>query len=269
MLKVTSFARFSPSVRAFLFFLAAISFVAPTELASGQQNSTPDASHPPAAATPKKTSPFIVLGFVGGWVRHDDIVHSEVQLGASLQKAYGSSADVEVFENDNGKKALKRVLTLLDTNRDGTLTAAEKRDARIILYGHSWGASEAITVARELGKDGIPVLLTIQVDSVTKRHENDTVIPANVAQAANFYQPNGFVHGQNEIRAADPAHTKIIGNFKFNYRTSRYACTEYPWYDRLFAKAHTQIECDPNVWKQVESLIREYLPQVPPTEEKH
>jgi len=268
IVKVISFAQFSSWMRLFPLFLVVISLIAPAELAWSQKIAAPALIDSPAEASAKNASPFIVLGFVGGWVRHDDIVHSEVQLGASLRKAYGPNVDVEVFENANGKRALKRVLTLLDTNHDTTLTSTEKRDARIILYGHSWGASEAITVARELGKDGIPVLLTIQVDSVVKRHENDTVIPANVSQAANFYQPNGFVHGQNEIRAADPAHTKIIGNFKFNYRTSRYACTEYPWYDRLLAKSHTQIECDPNVWKQVESLIREYLPPLPPSGEK-
>jgi hypothetical protein len=256
-------------MRALFIFLAALFFVGATQLALAQQNAATDASHPPSATALKKSPPFIVFGFVGGWVRHDDIVHSEVQLGASLQKAYGSSVDVEVFENANGRIALKKILTLLDTNHDTTLMPAEKQAAHIILYGHSWGASEAITVARELGKEGIPVLLTIQVDSVTKRHENDTVIPANVAQAANFYQRNGFVHGQNEIRAADSSHTKIIGNYKFNYRTSRYACTEYPWYDHLFARAHTQIECDPNVWKQVEALIREHLPPLPSAAENH
>jgi hypothetical protein len=268
MMKVTSFTRFSSWLRILLFSCAAICFAAPIELAWGQQNPAPDTPRAPSAGTAKNAPIFIVFGFVGGWVSHDNLVHSEVQLGATLQKAYGTSVDVEVFENANGKKAVKRALTLLDTNHDGVLTEAEKQDARIVLYGHSWGASEAITVARELGTDGIRVLLTIQVDSVTKRHENDTIIPANVAQAANFYQPNGYVHGQNEIHAADPAHTKIIGNFKFNYLTSRYACTEYPWYDRLLAKTHTQIECDPNVWKQVDSLIREYLPAAPATEEK-
>jgi hypothetical protein len=269
MFEVFVMIRNSARVRALLIFLAVVCFVGDPQLASAQQNAAADASHPAAATALKMKPPIIVFGFVGGWVRHDDIVHSEVQLGASLQKAYGSGVDVEVFENSNGTKALKKIQTLLDTNHDTTLTPTEKQDARIILYGHSWGASEAITVARELGKEGIPVLLTIQVDSVTKRHENDTVIPANVAEAVNFYQPNGFVHGQNEIRAADPAHTKILGNYKFNYRTSRYACTEYPWYDHLFAKSHTQIECDPNVWKQVEGLIRGHLPPTPSTAANH
>jgi len=167
---------------------------------------------------------------------------------------------VETFESYHGENARKKILSLLDADHKGTPTASEKQNARIILYGHSWGASEAITVARELEKDGIPVLLTIQVDSVSKLHQNDQVIPANVAQAANFYEINGFVHGQTAIRAADPARTKIIGNFRFDYKASPYNCNEYPWYDRIFVKPHTQIECDPNVWKQAEELIRADLP---------
>ena len=128
------------------------------------------------------------------------------------------------------------------------------------LYGHSWGGPAAVAVAHELERKGIPVLLIIQMDGVSWIHDNDAVISANVAQAANFYQPDGFVHGQSAIRAADPTRTKIIGNFRFDYKTSPYSCNEYPWYDRVFVKPHTQIECDPNVWKQAESLIRSDLP---------
>jgi hypothetical protein len=128
------------------------------------------------------------------------------------------------------------------------------------LYGHSWGASEVVTLARELGREGIPVLLTIQVDSVAKPGENDKVIPPNVAEAANFYQLNGLLHGQTQIRAADRARTRIIGNFLLDYKSNPLNCQQYPWYDRLFMKAHTQIECDPRVWTQVESLIDSRLP---------
>ena len=38
---------------------------------------------------------------------------------------------------------------------------------------------------RALEAEDIPVLLTIQVESVAKRHRNDSMIPAN---AATFYQ---------------------------------------------------------------------------------
>jgi hypothetical protein len=202
----------------------------------------------------------LVIGFVGGFIQHDNLVHSEVQLAARLRKAYPLGVDVETFESYHGEKAWEKVRSFLDTNHDRILTAAEKSDARIILYGHSWGGSEAITLARKLEKNGIPVLLTIQVDSVSKIHENDQTIPANVIQSVNFYQTNGRLHGQPGIRAADATRTHIIGNFRFDYEPSAYNCSAYPWYDRIFSKAHTQIECDPRVWKQVESLIRTELP---------
>jgi hypothetical protein len=216
----------------------------------------------PATRVARAMPPAIVIGFVGGYIKHDNLVHSEVQLAARLRKTYPLGVDVETFESYRGGKARKKILDLLDINRDGTLTADEKQNARIIIYGHSWGGSEAIALARELEKDGIPVLLTVQVDSISKSHQNDAVIPANVAQAANFYQPDGLLHGQSEIRAADPTHTRIIGNFRFDYKASPYNCAKYPWYDRIFAEAHTQIECDPEVWEQAESLIRSDLPGV-------
>jgi hypothetical protein len=204
--------------------------------------------------------PVIVIGFVGGFIKHDNLVHSEVQLAARLRKAYPAGVDVETFESYRGEEARKKVLSLLDTNHDGMLTLDEKHSGRIIIYGHSWGGSEAIALARELGKDGIPVLLTVQVDSISRIHQNDALIPANVAQAVNFYQANGLIHGQPRIRAADPARTSILGNFRFDYKASPLKCQEYPWYDRVFAKSHTQIECDPDVWKQAESMIRSNLP---------
>jgi hypothetical protein len=209
--------------------------------------------------------PAIVIGFVGGFIAHDNPVHSEVQLASRLRKQYPTGVEVETFESYRGKRAHRRILKLLDTNQDGTLTVEERQNARIIIYGHSWGGSESITLARALEKDGIPVLLTLQVDSFSRPGNNDTTIPANVAQAANFYQSLGLLRGHHDIRAADPARTRIIGNFQFNYETSPLKCSEYPWYDRVFVKPHTQIECDPMIWDRVESLIRANLPQVAPS----
>jgi hypothetical protein len=212
---------------------------------------------------PVVAASVIVIGFVGGFVKHDDAVHSVVQVAAHLRKDYPSGVYVEVLENHHGEKALAEIVRLVDTDHDGTLSAEEKRSARIVLYGHSWGASQAVTLAGELEREGIPVLLTVQVDSVPKPGENDRVIPANVAEAANFYQLNGFLHGESQIRAADPSRTHIIGNFQSNYAGSLLGCKQYPWYNRLFMKAHTQIECDPKVWSQVDSLIRSQLPRQP------
>jgi len=215
----------------------------------------------PAASVVPAISQVLIIGFLGGFIKHDNMVHSEVQLAARLRKDYPSGVDVETFESYRGDLAEARILSLLNLNHERKLTSEEKKNARIIIYGHSWGGSQAITLARKLQKDGIPVILTIQVDSVSKIHQNDTVIPSNVSRAINFYQLNGFLHGEPRIRAADPARTTVLGNFLFDYKQSAYNCTEYPWYDRILSKAHTQIECDPNVWKQVEALIHtELLP---------
>jgi hypothetical protein len=206
--------------------------------------------------------PFVVVGFVGGFVKRDDLVHSTVQLAARLREDYPSAVSVATFANRQGDQARAHVLSLLDTDRDGTLSTEEKKNARVIIYGYSWGASETVTLARQLEKEGIPVLLTVQVDSVAKRGQDDSLIPTNVSQAVNFYQPDGIIHGRSEIRAADPSRTQILGNFRFDYPTNSVRCDEYPWLSRLFMRSHIQIECDPKVWNQVEALIRSKLPPI-------
>jgi hypothetical protein len=205
-------------------------------------------------------SPAIVIGFVGGFIRHDDLVHGPVQLAARIREAYPSGVYVKVFENRRGKSAYQEVLRLLDADRDGTLSAQEKQDARIVIYGHSWGGSQTITLARELQTEGIPVLLTIQVDSVAKLGENDSVIPVNVAHAVNFYQTSGLLHGRSQIRAADPERTKLVESFQFDYGTKPVHCPGYSWFARAFEKSHIEIECDPAVLDRIESLIRSQLP---------
>jgi hypothetical protein len=216
-----------------------------------------------SAESAKLASQIIVIGFVGGFVRHDDPVHSGVQLAARLRQDYPSGVYVNTFENHQGDQAHRQVLQLLDTDHDGALSTDEKRNARVVIYGHSWGASETVALANQLNRDGVPVLLTIQVDSVAKSGEDDSVIPANVAQAVNFYQSDGLLHGRPAIRAADPERTRILGNFRQDYAAKPIRCDAYPWWDRIFMKSHIEIECDPRVWKQVESLIRSKLP--PPT----
>jgi pimeloyl-ACP methyl ester carboxylesterase len=204
--------------------------------------------------------PVIVIGFVGGFIRHNDLVHGGVQLAARLRKEYPAGVYAEAYENRRAEQAHEDILKLLDTNHDGKLSNEEKQRARIIIYGHSWGGSETVNLARELQHDGIPVLLTIQVDSVAKLGEDDSLIPANVAEAANFYQSGGLVRGRAAIRAADPKRTQIIGNYRFDYNANPIHCVGYPWYAIAFEYSHIEIECDPAVMNHVESLIRSKLP---------
>ena len=212
-----------------------------------------------AAATARPASPLIVIGFMGGRVRADDSIHHEASLASKLQRDYPSQIHARVFANRDGRRAYREILQTLDVDHDGRLSPTEKQSARIIIYGHSWGASETISLARKLGLDGIAVLLTVQVDSIAKGREEDGYIPANVVQAVNFYQPAGLLHGRKEIRAVDPEKTRIIGNFRLSYRDHHVQCSRYPWYARTFMRSHIEIENDPRVWDWIEAMIQTEL----------
>ncbi len=213
------------------------------------------ASLPAVGQVSPARQPVIVIGFVGGMVGHDNAAHSEIQHANRLRKDYPAGVQVRLFENRRGEQAHREVLRLLDVDHEGTPSAEERRDARIAIYGHSWGASETVALARALGREGIPVLLTVQVDSIAKPGEDDESIPANVAQAVNFYQRRGLLRGRARIRASDASRTQILGNFQFDYRANPVSCAGYPWYARAFMKPHIEIESDPSVWREVEALI--------------
>ena len=196
----------------------------------------------------------IVVGFLGGFVRNDDDRHPEVRIIQHLEQERDPRSHAVVFENRQRTKALQEILHWLDTDEDGRLSNEEKQDARIILF-HSWGGSAVNKLARELGRRGIPVLLTIQVDSINKGWGHDCVVPANVARAENFYQTRGLVHGCRSLRAADPKRTEIIGNFEFEYRAQPAGCRSFSWFNRHVFKTHNAMECDPRVWSRIERQI--------------
>jgi pimeloyl-ACP methyl ester carboxylesterase len=220
---------------------------------------------PVVAASLRRSPPTLVIGFMGGFVHSDNLRHSEAQLAQRLGNDYGDRINVEMFENRQRAEAYKLVVDWITRTKAGRLAGFPTEQPRIILFGHSWGASAVVYLARELERDGIRVALTVQVDSIRKHHADDSVIPANVAEAINFYQPNGILHGQQRIKAADPVRTEILGNYRLAYRQEPAACHAYPWYNRLLFKGHTSIECDPELWSQIETLIvsRSSLPAAP------
>lgn len=213
-----------------------------------------------AAAPTASADPVIVVGIVGGWIRADNHDDHIVQLADRLNREYGPGVHAEIFENHHREQARERILTLLDTDRSGTLEAGEKQQARIVLYGESWGGSETVMLARELKERGIPVMLTVQIDSVAKIGENDEVAPANVVEAVNFYQPHGIIHGCQAIRAEDASRTQVIGNFRFDYEKHPVPVRGASWFAKTFLRPHVSIENDPAVWRRIETLIRSELP---------
>jgi hypothetical protein len=129
--------------------------------------------------------------------------------------------------------------------------------APALSYSGTVGAA-VTSLARQLQREGIPVLLTVQVDSIAKPGQDDRVVPANVARAVNFYQTRGLLHGRSRITAADPARTEILGDFFLDYPETPAECSQYPWLTRHLFRGHTAIECDPRVWSQIEGLIDKY-----------
>ena len=213
-------------------------------------------AHAAKASVSQVNSRLIVVGFLGGNIRGNDVLRKESLLAKKLQETYPQQLQAGMFANSDGNAALASILQQLDTDGDGQVSLQEKQAARIVLYGHSWGASQAVTLARRLEELQIPVLLTVQVDSVQKHHQQDGRIPPNVREAVNFYQSEGLLRGRHPIVAADPQQTTILGNYQSSYRRHPVSCAGFPWYARVFMRQHIEIENDAVVWSRVEALIQ-------------
>ncbi len=203
--------------------------------------------------TPLPQGDYLILGIVGGrepwsndklWVR---------KLALELRAREIPHVQIETLENTKRPLALELIRNALDRNADGRLSAGERESARIIIYGLSFGGAAVVKLSWQLQAMEIPILLTVQVDSVGL---GDAVIPPNVRRAANFYQPNGwFIKGEPEIRAANPTRTKILGNFKYDYRKKDVDLSRVHWFKKLFRLAHAKMSHDPDVWAEVKTLI--------------
>lgn len=205
--------------------------------------------------TPRPLPPnsYLVVGIMGGIERWDSENRPVRRVALDLRSRAIPGVYAETVEHGHRGLALKLIRESLDRDGDGKLSPEEASSARIILYGHSMGAAGVVKLARDLKTLGIPVLLTIQVDSVGTR---DGKIPSNVRKAANFYQHTSkIVRGQATIKAEDPTATQIIGNFKFDYKHKDVDLSGITWPERIAGGAHTKMEFDPDVWRAVERLI--------------
>jgi len=205
------------------------------------------------ARTPLKEDQVLVLGFLGGREPWNTPRRNVRKLALKLRAQHPDAVQVETVENKKRHLALELIRRAFDRNQDGQLDAQERAGVRLILYGQSFGGAAVVKLARHLDRMGVPVLLTVQVDSVGRGDRN---IPANVARAANLFQRNGlFIRGEPEIRAEDPSRTAIIGNFEFDYRNRKIDLSEVSWMKKIFRAAHTRMDFDPAVWALVEELI--------------
>lgn len=205
---------------------------------------------------PMRPGSTLVVGFVGGFERWNDPHRGVRKVALNIRQMQLPGVYIETVENHRASSALELIRRALDANRDGQLDASECTGARVILYGQSWGGAAAIKIARVLQQWNVPVLLTIQVDSVGF---SDSVIPANVREAANFYQHDLFtIQGRQTIKAEDPQRTRILGNIQMSYLFRPYGSlseADSSWIRRVLGGSHAKMEVDPIVWMSVQALI--------------
>jgi pimeloyl-ACP methyl ester carboxylesterase len=196
----------------------------------------------------------LAVGFLGGHDARDDAGKGVRRLALRLRDP-ARHLYTETFSNHSRKLAEEFLLATLDRNGDGIIDALESR--RLVIYGQSFGGAATVKFAWRLANLRVPVHLTVQIDSVGT---DDDRIPPNVAHAANLYQKNGWIiRGENPIRAIDPSHTRILGNWRFDYRSppgAEISIDDLSWWKKFMRIAHAKMDRDPRVWELVERLVR-------------
>jgi hypothetical protein len=187
--------------------------------------------------------------------RWDDKSRGVRQVAIKLEAMNLPNVHVETLENRKRDLAIKFIQNAFDYNQNGSLDDWERDSARLILYGHSLGGAAVVEISRELKKMGVPVLLTVQIDSVDLVYD-DHVIPSNVKRAANLFQNDGWIlRGEDEIEPENPNKTEILANIRFDYRDKNVDMSSMTWERRLFSIPHVKMEADPEVWVTVGKMI--------------
>ena len=211
--------------------------------------------------TPLKENHLLLIGFMGGREPWNNPQRGVRKLALRLRTLNLPGVHVETIENKRRRLAIDLIRKAFDRNQDGQLDQQERASVRLILYGQSFGGAAVVKLTRQLKQMDVPVLLTVQVDSVRR---GDKVIPSNVCRAANLFQRNGWIiRGEREICPEDSSKTRIIGNFEFDYRNKQIDLSGVSWLKKLFRAAHTKMDHDPEVWALVEKIILGVLTEKP------
>lgn len=122
----------------------------------------------PLSNQPRAGNAYLVRGFLGIFSEGVDRLTRQINE---------SGVRANVYQDDQWAALARRI----SDEYCGT-SAAEP----LVLVGHSYGADDAIRIARELDRWNVPVDLLVTLDPVTP-----PPIPKNVRHCVNIYQPNG------------------------------------------------------------------------------
>jgi hypothetical protein len=101
---------------------------------------------------------------------------------------------------------------------------------RIILVGHSFGAGEVVSMANDLGRAGIPVILLVTLDPVVHLQ-----MPGNVRRQINLYVSDGMGHA---VARGHNAHGHLVNrDYKGQPDIGHLSITTAPRVRRLIVNA--------------------------------
>jgi hypothetical protein len=184
---------------------------------------------------------IIYAGFVGALETSDHKASGVVQIRDMLRGPGYTDVCSNSFLPYTPSAALDWILTYFPS-RTVLLTPEDWRSApKIILVGHSTGGWAVLSVARQLRRRGIPVELTVQVDSVGI---TDLTIPANVKASAIFHARDILLFlTTKRLKLEDGKQTRLVANVLVK-GANHLSITRDPRIGELIVKAIERLRAD-------------------------
>ena len=155
---------------------------------------------------------ILYVGFVGGLETPSNRHSGIVQIRDALLGPSYTGVCARTFSPYHWTSGRRWSLKHFPPHQ-GPMTDDELKQApKLVLVGHSLGGWAVLSVARGLEREGIPVELTIQVDSVGV---TDRTVPRNVKAAAIFYARDILMlMTTKKIKVEDASETTLVANIR-------------------------------------------------------
>jgi pimeloyl-ACP methyl ester carboxylesterase len=121
----------------------------------------------PNSDQPRAGNVYLLRGFIGIWSYGVD------HLGEKINE---SGVRAHVYQEDQWRPLADKIVNQYK---------GKPNTEPLVIVGHSYGADDALLLARKLGEEGMTVDLIVTLDPVTPPRA-----PTNVKQIYNIYQPS-------------------------------------------------------------------------------
>jgi len=204
------------NVCAWLAAMAACACWGPRVAGASAQKTSEGPSQPPnhsqTEAARDGNCKILYAGIVGGLETPNNKRSGVVQMRDRLKGPTYTDVCARTFSPYHWTAGRNWILSHFPEH-PGPMSDIELKQApKVIVVGHSLGGWAALSVARSLDSEGIPVELTIQVDSVGI---TDHTVPKNVREAAVFHARDILMFlTTKKIKAADASQTRLVANIR-------------------------------------------------------